>query len=126
MPQLFALREDGASECEFPRSIRDFRQPVSWAGLHDRDRLPGVYLGLPEDRPARFRHADVPLRAGSEMRGTEEPEAISSAVPQRGHFLRARDEPHFGRPRGYARTSADGAYRRLHAARRDYDDGYGR
>ena len=98
MPQLFAEGKERASEPKFPRRPGDVRESVSRSGLHDRNRLPGVHVGLPEDGPARFRHAHVPLRARPEVRGAEEPEALSAAVPQRGHFLRARDEPHSRRP----------------------------
>ena len=67
-----------------------WREPVYGPGVHDRNRLPGVHVGLPQDGPARFRPADDQLRTAGEVRGVEEPEALSPAVPQPGDLLRAR------------------------------------
>ena len=43
----------------FRDMLETFDNQYPEPGLHDRDRLPRVHVGLPEDGPARLRHADV-------------------------------------------------------------------
>ena len=47
----------------------------------------------------------------SALRRAEEPEALFAAVPQRGDFLRTRDQPHPRRPGGRDPAAADDARR---------------
>ena len=54
---------------------------------------------------------------GGQVRRVEESEALSSAVSQRGDFLRARDQPHPRRPGGRAAAAADDAGGGLHRPR---------
>ena len=59
-----AARGKGAAglTTHFRDLLETFDNPHPKRDYSDRDRLPGVHLRLPEDRPAGLRHVDHPIR----------------------------------------------------------------
>ena len=61
---------------DFRKTLETFANQFPDRRVHDRNRLPGVHVGLPEDGSAGLRHADDYLYSGGQMRRAEEPEAV--------------------------------------------------
>ena len=58
------------------QETRDLSQPASGAGLYHRDRIAGVHLSVPEDRPAGLRHPAPGVRPGPAVRRTQVAQAL--------------------------------------------------
>ncbi len=85
------------NETPFPmaqpsKALETFPNPSPQRDYRDPHADPRVHLPVPEDRPARLRHARPRLRARPALRRVEEPEALHLVVPQRRALPRGRDQ----------------------------------
>src|SRR5713101_8210282 len=102
---------------------RDVAEPVR--RLRDHRRDPRVQRDLSEDGASRFRAPDDPLRSRCFLPGAQVPEALHRGVPQRGHLLRERRQPHPGRLRRGVQAEEDGGEGDVLVARWDLIRGRG-
>ena len=98
---LGSTQDDEESTC-LP-TVETFSQPVSRPRVRDRDHLPGIHRGLPQDGPARLRHDRDHLRPGRDLSRAQEPEALPVRLSQPRDLLRARGQHDPRRPGGGCR-----------------------